>query len=236
MENFKSIAIIPARGGSKRIPGKNIKDFLGKPIIAYSIEAAKKSNLFDQIIVSTDDQGIADISLKYGASIPFMRSTKNSDDFATTMDVLTEVLSEFKEKSDTKFEFVCCIYPTAPLINYKRIQEGFRLITDNEYYCVYPVCRFSYPIWRGLEITKEGKTAMIWPEYMRTRSQDLKKVYHDAGQWYWYRSNKLINSEFIKNIHTIILDDYEVQDIDNLMDWKLAEMKYKLINEEKNIH
>ena len=164
-----------------------------------------------------------------------MRSAENSDDYATTMDVLAEVISDYEVKLNTKFEFLCCLYPTAPLISYKRIREGFSLISGNDFFCVYPVVQFSYPVWRGLEITKEGKTAMIWPEYMRSRSQDLKKVYHDAGQWYWYRSDKINNSEFIKNIHTIVLDDYEVQDIDNLMDWKLAEMKYKLIHEEKNI-
>jgi len=186
-------------------------------------------------MVSTDDERIAEIAVKYGASVPFMRSAENSDDFATTMDVLTEVISDYELKLNTKFEFLCCLYPTAPLISCKRIQEGFRLISGNDYFCVYPVVQFSYPVWRGLERTKEGKTAMIWPEYMRSRSQDLKKVYHDAGQWYWYRSDKILNSEFLENIYTIVLDDCEVQDIDNLMDWKLAELKYKLINEEKNI-
>ena len=232
---MSKLAIIPARGGSKRIPGKNIRDFLGKPVIAYSINAAIRSNLFDEIMVSTDDDEIASISLKYGAKIPFMRSLKNSDDFATTMDVILEVTSEYRNRKNISFDSVCCIYPAAPLIRFNRLQEGFRLLSDNKYFCVHPVCPFSYPIWRGLEITEEGKTVMVWPEYSRSRSQDLKKVYYDAGQWYWYRTDKLLNSEFVKNVYTIILNEYEVQDIDNLMDWKLAEMKYKLINEEKNI-
>lgn len=233
MSFMSNLAIIPARGGSKRIPRKNIKDFLGKPIIAYSIETALQSGLFEEVMVSTDDKEIAEISINYGAKCPFYRSSETSNDFATTMAVIQEVVSEYKQQLNKVFDLICCIYPTAPLIQVQHLKNGLDLLFSKNSSSTYPVVAFGYPIWRSLEITDEGKTQMIWPEYLNSRSQDLKKVFHDAGQWYWYRTDKLINSEYIKNTHSIILNDDEVQDIDNLTDWKLAEMKFNLLNKKK---
>lgn len=224
-----NLAIIPARGGSKRIPRKNIKDFLGKPVIAYSIEAALNSDLFDEVMVSTDDQEIAEIADKYGAKIPFMRSKKNADGYATTMDVIHEVLNYYKEKQKKEFQFACCIYPTAPLIKISHLHEGFEILKKQNYISVFPIVVFSYPVWRGLEVEEEGKTMMLWPEYLNSRSQDLKKVYHDAGQWYWFNTAKIIDTLFTNNSGAIILAEEEVQDLDTITDWKLAEMKKQMV-------
>ena len=221
------IAIIPARGGSKRIPGKNIKDFLGKPIIAYSIQTALASNLFDEVMVSTDDFEIAKIAEEYGAKVPFVRSKKNSDDYASTIEVIQEVLSEY-DKIGVTFNYSCCIYPTAPLIDVKHIKEGFDKLIEEKLDTVFPVVPFSYPIWRALR-KKHEKTVMLWPEYLASRSQDLEEVFHDAGQWYWLRNHTLSNILWTDNTDTIELAQEEVQDIDNESDWKLAEMKYSLM-------
>ncbi len=225
-----SLAIIPARGGSKRILRKNIKDFLGKPVIAYSIETAIKSQLFDEIMVSTDDEEIATIAKSYGAKVPFLRSAQNSNDYATTVDVLKEVEQEYAVEFNKYFESICCIYPAAPLIKTKHLQLGFTLLKEKELDTVIPVVEFSYPIWRGVEIVDE-KIKMVWPEYIHSRSQDLKTVYHDAGQWYWYNPKRIDNTLFTNNVSSIVLNEKEVQDIDTLTDWKLAEMKYILQNE-----
>lgn len=225
---MKKLAIIPARGGSKRIPRKNCKDFLGKPIIAYSIEVALKSNLFDEVMVSTDDEEIAAIALRYGAKVPFMRSAKTSNDYATTMDVLNEVLQEYK-KEGQEFDYVCCIYATAPLIQKEDLENGFNLMLSGNYISVFPVVAFSYPIWRGLTI-RDNKVQMIWSDNLNKRSQDLDQAFHDAGQWYWYNPVLIGNSMFTDNSMSIILDENRVQDIDTEIDWKLAEMKYKLIS------
>lgn len=223
------LAIIPARGGSKRILRKNIKDFLGKPIIAYAIETALESGLFDEVMVSTEDDEVSEIAKQYGAVVPFMRSKDNANDFATTIDVLKEVESQYLQKFNKVFEIICCLYPTAPLIQMKELKEGLNLLLEKNFDTVFPVVAFSYPVWRGLEIAN-GKTKMIWPEYTKSRSQDLKKVFHDAGQWYWYKSAKVNNTLFTKNTASIILKEDEVQDIDTLTDWKLAEMKYRLLH------
>ncbi|MDO9185580.1 MAG: pseudaminic acid cytidylyltransferase [Bacteroidia bacterium] len=226
-----AIAIIPARGGSKRIPKKNIKNFLGKPIIAYSIQAALESNLFDEVMVSTDDMEIAKIAIQYGAQVPFIRSNENSDDYATTMDVIDEVLKKYLEKQEKKFQFACCVYPTAPLIQINQLEEGLSILKKNNFTCVFPAVAFSYPLWRGLEISENGETKMVWPEYLNSRSQDLKKVYHDAGQWYWFNTDNLKAWVWPDNTGSIILSEESVQDIDSITDWKLAEMKYKLLLE-----
>lgn len=227
MQN-KNICIIPARGGSKRIPKKNIKLFLGKPIISYSIELAHKSNLFDEIMVSTDNDEIAEIAIKSGASVPFFRSRKNSDDFATTLDVIQEVRLEYL-KLNKIFDNVCCIYPTAPLVNISDLVKGYDLIKMKLYDVVYPITEFSYPILRSVIIDSLGNIKMKWPEYANSRSQDLEKHFHDCGQWYWYNNSGLMNNRF-ENIKPVIIDNIGVQDIDNLSDWKLTEMKYKIIN------
>ena len=223
-----NLAIIPARGGSKRIPRKNIKEFLGKPIIAYSIDIALKSGLFDEIMVSTDDKEIAEVAIKFGAKLPFYRSQENSNDYATTMDVIQEVINEYKKINKT-FENVCCIYPTAPLLQLNDLVNGFQMLQKDKNDIVYPITKFSYPILRSLIIDDSGNIKMKWPEYSTSRSQDLETAYHDCGQWYWY-SNESLNSGIFNNIKPIILDGFRVQDIDNEEDWNLAELKYKILN------
>ncbi len=224
---MRNLAVIPARGGSKRIPRKNTRDFLGKPILAYSIEAALESNLFDEVMVSTNDKEIAEIAVRYGAKVPFLRSHNNADDHSTLADVLVEVVSEY-EKTGKTFDTVCCLLPTAPLTRSCRIVEAYRKMVDEKFDSVCPVVAFSYPIFRSLEITDEGKLKMIWPEHERTRSQDLKPAYHDAGSFVWAKTLAFLNEKTLccKNGGAIILPEIEVQDIDTEEDWKLAEMKW----------
>ena len=228
---MKNVAIIPARGGSKRIPRKNVKDFLGKPIIAYSIETALKSELFDEVMVSTDDKEIAGIAKKYGANIPFMRSKENADDYATTVDVLLEVLADYN-KQNKAFNYGCCIYPTAPLLTQKELIKGYELLKEQSFDTVFPVVKFGNPILRSLKL-EEGKVTMNWPEYIDTRSQDLPDSYHDAGQFYWFQTDELTEQKklFTSNSGALILKEEQVQDIDTEQDWKLAELKVRLLNE-----
>lgn len=229
---MKKVAIIPARGGSKRIPRKNIKEFLGKPIIAYSIEAAIQSGLFDEVMVSTDDEEIARIAKAYGANVPFLRSRRNSDDFATTADVLLEVLAQYTETQGKVFDYGCCIYPTAPFVRPEILKEGFSKIEESKFDSVFSIVAFSYSVWRGLGLNKSsGKVQMLWPEHLNVRSQDMKKVYHDAGQWYWFSvpSFKITGKIFTENSGAVELEELLVQDIDTMEDWKLAELKYNLI-------
>lgn len=229
-----NLAIIPARGGSKRIPRKNIKDFLGKPIISYSIEAALNSNLFDEVMVSTDDEEIARIAELCGATVPFFRSKKNADDFSTTAHVILEVLEKYKGENK-KFINACCIYPTAPFVSATRLKEGFKKLMDEKRNSIFPFVAFSYPIWRGLRKATDGKVNIIWPEYLNCRSQDLEEVYHDAGQWYWFNVQAFQKEKklFMKNTTSILLNPMEVQDIDNLSDWNLAELKYEYLQKLK---
>ncbi|WP_153638096.1 pseudaminic acid cytidylyltransferase [Prolixibacter sp. NT017] len=228
---MSNLCIIPARGGSKRIPKKNVKDFLGKPIIAYSIVTALKSNLFDEVMVSTDDPEIAKTALKYGAKVPFMRSGENANDFATLTDVLIEVVNQYK-KAGKFFENICCILPTAPLTTSTRIDEAFKKLVKEGLESSVPVVEFSYPILRALEFDQNYKLKMVWPEYVKTRSQDLKPTFHDTGSFYWVKEAALMEQKslFCKNGGAIVLPENEVQDIDTLTDWRLAEMKYKLIH------
>lgn len=179
------IAIIPARGGSKRIPRKNIKDFNGKPIIAYSIEAALNSECFDKVIVSTDDQEIADIAKQFGAEVPFIRPDKVSDDFATTADVLLHAIDWYEEQS-LSIEYLCCIYATAPFIDVNDIRNTYKLLLESPSvdYC-FPVCEFPFPIQRGIKLNQDRRVEMFQPEHFNTRSQDLEAGYHDVGQFYW---------------------------------------------------
>jgi pseudaminic acid cytidylyltransferase len=226
---MNNLAIIPARGGSKRIPRKNIKDFLGKPIIAYSIEAALNSGLFDEVMVSTDDEEIAKIAKTFGAKVPFFRSSENSNDYATLADVLIEVVNQYLSDKKT-VEKICCILPTAPFVSAVRIHEAYYLLQKENYDSVCPVVEFSYPILRALELSANKKLQMIWPENLNTRSQDLKPAYHDSGSFYWVKSKALFDEKtiFVKNCGAIILPETEVQDIDTETDWKLAELKFKL--------
>jgi N-acylneuraminate cytidylyltransferase len=225
------IAIITARGGSKRIPKKNIKEFCGKPIIAYSIEAALKSGLFDEVMVSTDSDEIADIARKYGANVPFMRSEFTSGDFATTEDVLNEVLDEYA-KLGRHFEYMCCIYPTAPFVTAKKLTEASEYVTNGGFDAVYPVVAFSFPPQRSF-INADGVLKWKWPEYKDSRSQDLETFYHDSGQFYFYRTESFTdkkNSDEMR-IAPYVLPETEVQDIDNIEDWELAEIKYKYLKD-----
>ena len=224
-----NIAVIPARGGSKRIPRKNIKNFLGKPIIAYSIEYAIESKLFSEIMVSTDDKEIAKIAKKHGASVPFMRSKENSDDYSGTADVLIEVLQEYKTRN-INFDYCCCIYPTAPLIEIQNISKCFKLLKEKKYDSFFPVVRYSHPIQRSYQII-DNKLVMDKKENLNERTQDLKPYFHDAGQFYWIKIDKFLESKKIvtNNTGTIELSELEVQDIDTEDDWKIAEMKYKLL-------
>ncbi|MFC2081224.1 pseudaminic acid cytidylyltransferase [Bacteroidota bacterium] len=224
-----NIAVIPARGGSKRIPRKNIKPFLGKPIIAYSIETALKSELFQEIMVSTDDDEIAQVAIRYGAKVPFIRSQKNSDDNATTLDVLLEVIEHYSTELNLNFDYGCCIYPTAPLIRIEHLTQGYQKIHNEKLDTVLPVVPFSYPVWRGLEMNEDSLLNFVWPEHINSRSQDLKPLYHDAGQWYWFDCEKIVEQGrfFTEKSGALVLDENNTQDIDNLSDWELAEMKFK---------
>lgn len=225
----KSIAIITARGGSKRIPKKNIKVFCGKPIIQYSIEAAIDSGVFDEVMVSTDDKDIAEISRSLGAKVPFMRSSLTSNDFATTTDVLVEVLNEYI-KQEKVFDYACCLYPTAPFITPERLKSSMKKLVDLDADSVIPVVKYSFPIQRSL-VVDGGKVRFKYKEYENTRSQDLISHYHDSGQFYCFNVDKFLENKKLVSENTlpIILSDLEVQDIDTLDDWLIAEMKYKLL-------
>ena len=225
-----TLALIPARGGSKRIPGKNIRPFRGKPIISYPLEAARQSQLFDRIIVSTDDEKIARTATLYGGEVPFMRSAKNADDFAGTDDVVAEVLVELSQRGE-RFDRVCCIYPTAPLVTAELLVRARDLMDQKDFDAVFPVTPFSYPVQRGLKMGDQGRISMVWPEHRDTRSQDLSPILHDAGQFYWIKTQIFLKTRTLwpENTGAIKLSNLEVQDIDNESDWQLAEIKYDLL-------
>ncbi|MFC1894781.1 pseudaminic acid cytidylyltransferase [Candidatus Dependentiae bacterium] len=231
----KCLAIIPARGGSKRIPRKNIKKFCGQPIIKYSIDAAIKSNCFDEVMVSTDDKDIADVAKKCGAKIPFYRSEKNSNDFAILTDVIEEVVLEYK-KRNIVFDYVCCILATVPFLKRERLINGLSLLMQHGADAVVPVALFGYPIQRALKISNE-KIEMFWPENYTVRSQDLVPAYHDAGQFYWINVKTFFKQKkiFAGNTFSLILPEIEVQDIDTYQDWIIAENKYLYIKN-KGVH
>lgn len=227
-KHSSSIAIIPARGGSKRIPRKNIKTFAGQPIIAYSIKAALASGLFSEVMVSTDDEEIAAVAQEYGAEVPFMRSAKNANDFATTASVLLEVLQQYKHQGKV-FDNVCCLYPTAPLITAERLTETFEVLNNQDLDSVFPVLAYSHPIQRAL-VMQGQRVEMREPENKSVRSQDLETTYHDSGQFYWLNVERFIMTQeiYMKNSGAIVLSEMEAQDIDNDEDWKLAELKFKM--------
>lgn len=225
---MKRLAIIPARGGSKRIPRKNIKSFLGKPILSYSIEAAIDSGLFDKVIVSTDDTEIAEVGKRFGAKVPFLRSKHNADDYATTFDVIKEVIFEFGNIGET-FDEACCIYPSAPFVTKKMLTDFYNFFKESNFDCVFPALRYSYPIQRALKIDTDGKMSMFNPEHIETRSQDLEFSYHDAGQFYWFNVQKLLNygKLWTENTGVKVITEMQAQDIDTIEDWEIAEFKYK---------
>ena len=221
-----SIAIITARGGSKRIPRKNIKEFCGKPIIEYSIEAALQSGLFEEVMVSTDDAEIAKIAQAAGAQVPFMRSSANAGDYAGTDDVLMEVLLAYRELG-REFDTFCCIYPTAPFVTAQKLQKAMGLLEQAD--SVMPVVAFSFPPQRCMILNEAGELRMKWPEHARTRSQDLEPYYHDCGQFYCCRTAPFMEYKTTDLPHMVpmIMSVLEVQDIDNQDDWEIAELKYR---------
>lgn len=233
---MKVIAIIPARGGSKRIERKNIKPFAGQPIIAYSIRAALQSGCFDEVMVSTDDEEIAEVARKYGASVPFMRSAATSDDYATTADVIREVLDQYRLRGK-EFDALACIYATAPFVTPQRLAEGFKILTDGRAAAAFTCVEYSYPIQRCLVIGDSGKICMKFPQYAIARSQDLQKTYHDAGQFYFttVKAFEDCGSLWGPDTLPIVLPETEVQDLDTPTDWILAEMKYELGGFQKEI-
>ena len=228
-EDMAIIAIITARGGSKRIPNKNIKDFCGKPIIAYSIEAAIDSGCFDEIMVSTDSNEIAEIAKRYGAKVPFLRSEGTSGDYSTTADVISEVLSRY-ELLEKHFDFFCCIYPTAPFVTGMKLKDAMKLLIDAD--AVVSVVKYSFPPQRAF-IIRDENIEYQYPQYERVRSQDLEPIYHDCGQFY------ICNVDKFKKCHSLILprtkayiiSEEEVQDIDTYSDWRIAEAKFKVKGE-----
>lgn len=227
--NRKKLAIITARGGSKRIPRKNIKEFCGKPILCYSIEAAKKANVFDEIMVSTEDAEIAQVAKKAGANVPFFRSADTSGDYASTDDVIMEVLRSY-QKINQEFDAFCCIYPTAPFLSGERLRSAMELLAEAD--SVMPVVPFSYPPQRGLVINQKGFVERQFPEYATARSQDLLKIYHDCGQFYACRTDAFLKAGTtdVERLLPLILNEMEVQDIDTIEDWEMAEIKYKLLH------
>lgn len=223
----EKIAIIPARGGSKRIPKKNIKEFCGKPIICYAIKAALESNLFDEVMVSTDSEEIAKIAKKYGASVPFMRSEEAAGDYASTAQVIFEVLNQY-QKAGRYFDFGVCIYPTAPFVTKEKLTDAMNLIQTQAGIIVLPVVAFSYPPQRGY-VMENSYIKMKYPENFKTRSQDLERIYHDAGQFFAINIEKYKEMQgiVVSDIIPYVLSEQEVQDIDNETDWEIAQIKYE---------
>lgn len=228
----KRIAVITARGGSKRIPKKNIRAFCGRPIIEYSIEAAQKSGLFDEVMVSTDSEEIAEIAKAAGAALPFMRSAENAGDYASTADVLFEVLTEY-EKNGKCFDTVCCLYPTAPFVTAEKLKRAVALLEEQDVDSVVPVVRYSFPPQRAF-VVRDGFTVMKYPEHAVTRSQDLEPYFHDCGQFYCMQTERFLTKKqiFTDCMLSIEMPEMQVQDIDNESDWKLAELKYRMMSEE----
>lgn len=230
---MKKIAIITARGGSKRIPRKNILPFLGKPIMAYSIEAALESGVFDEVMVSTEDEEIAEIAGRYGAKVPFFRSGKTSGDRASTADVLEEVIARYASEKK-EFDMICCIYPTAPFITAEKLRRAVKLMEEKKADALLPVVRYSFPPQRGM-VVRNGLAGYWHPEFAGARSQDLEPIYHDCGQFYFCKTDVFLRGRTMIPENTIPMEmpEEEVQDIDNLSDWEMAELKYRMILQKK---
>lgn len=233
MFNKNAVAIIPARGGSKRIPRKNIKLFFGKPLIAYSIKTALESGLFDKVIVTTDDEEIASIAEKFGA-IPYIRPKELADDFTATQPVIDDVL-EYLKNSQEEYDYYCTIYATAPLLQSKYLIEGYEKLISSNAINAFSATSMPFPIKRTFKLTEDNRCEMFWPEHSMTRSQDLEEAYQDAGQFYWTKT-KIKSKEimFGKDSIPIVLPRHLVQDIDTLEDWKRAEFMYEIVNKAKN--
>jgi pseudaminic acid cytidylyltransferase len=230
---LKKIAIIPARGGSKRITHKNIKNFFGKPIIAYAIEASLNSGLYDEVMVSTDNEEIAEVAREYGAKVPFIRSADNSNDFATTVDVLIEVLDWYKDRN-LQFDFATCVYACAPFVNAKVLQDSFEMLIKENCDCVFPILAYSHPIQRAMKLSNVGRIDTFDDSNTNSRTQDLEKAFHDAGMFYTFDVKKLMVNKSLRTQDTfaIEIDELHAHDIDTEYDWILAELKYKLFSNE----
>ncbi len=230
----RTLAIIPARGNSKRIPHKNIRFFLGKPIIFYPIKAALESKLFAEVMVSTDDKEIVNLSKRYGATVPFLRSKKNSGGQATIADVIEEILIVYRNKGIC-FDHACCLLPTAPFITPNLLAKGYRLLLKEKIDSVIPVVRYSYPIERAFRI-KEDRLKMIQPKNINTNSQHLGSTYHDAGQFYWIKTESFLKQKkiFTNNCFPLIISELEAHDIDTEEDWKIAETKFNMLRQTKS--
>ena len=225
MKDRSILAIIPARSGSKSVVDKNIRLIDGKPMLAYAIQAALDSKVFDEVMVSTDDKESADIAVKYGASVPFMRSEATANDFATTYDVLIEVLSEYK-KMGKEFNEICCIYPCVPFLTDKILKQAYTKFRDTNSDRLTPVVKYSFPIQRAFKVNDKGLLEYREPENAPKRSQDLEPMYHDVGMFYFYKTDKLASP----NSAMYEMDEKNIQDIDTLDDWKMAELKYKVLH------
>lgn len=225
------LAVIPARGGSKRIPRKNINPFCGKPIIAWSILAAKQSGLFDCIIVSTDDAEIANVARKWGAETPFTRPPELSTDYSGTNEVMAHA-TQWALNGGLMVDAVCCIYATAPLIQVEDLKRGLSLLESGNWDYVFSVTEFAAPIFRAFKQTKEGGIEMFFPEHFATRSQDLTVAFHDAGQFYWGRPSAWLNSKkiFSRTSTQVVIPKSRSQDIDTPEDWKFAEILFEISN------
>ena len=223
---MSSVAIIPARGGSKRIPLKNIKPFMGRPIIEYSVRAALESGLFDEVMVSTDDEQIAKIAVAAGAKVPFLRSAATSTDHAGLAEVIDEVLATYASMG-LKFDSWCCILSTAPFVDAELLRRTFKTFTEGGFDTLRPVVRFDYPIQRAFRMDRDGRVSFMYPEFAAARSQDLEKAYHDSGLFYWGTSEKGFKSS---RWGAVEIDAMYCQDIDTPEDWKMAELKYSLLS------
>ncbi|MGY2905023.1 pseudaminic acid cytidylyltransferase [Bradyrhizobium sp. URHC0002] len=225
------IAVIPARGGSKRIPRKNIRMFCGKPIIAYSIAAAQQTGLFDQVVVSTDDEEIASVAREFGATTPFTRPKEIADDFTGTNAVVKHAVAWFNSQSND-VTHACCLYATAPLVQARFITEGYEALACSDAAFAFSVTSYAFPIQRAVRITPDGRVDAIYPEHRLTRSQDLEHAYHDAGQFYWGTARAFLEDMPVFAPHSIglILPRHLVQDIDTLEDWDQAELMYRAVN------
>jgi N-acylneuraminate cytidylyltransferase len=231
------VAVIPARGGSKRIPGKNIRDFWGKPMMAWSIDAARKSGLFDRVIVSTDDREIATIAESLGAEVPFMRPKEISDDHAGTSAVIAHAIDWLRQQGMNP-DPVCCIYATAPFISADDLKRGFKLLQESGADFAFSVTSYAFPIQRAIRLTSGSRLEMFQPELFATRSQDLEEAYHDAGQFYWGKAEAwcLSKSIFGPNSIPVVIPRSRVQDIDTPEDWELAELMFRALKSRETTH
>ena len=231
-----NLAVIPARGGSKRIPRKNIKSFCGKPMIAWSIEAAKASDCFDRIVVSTDDEEIKEVATEYGAEVPFMRPAELSDDHTGTTAVIAHAIEWLQQKGHA-FDNVCCLYATAPFVESEDLRRGLELLKHEDCDYVFSVTDYAFPIQRAIRITPDSRIEMFNPEHFNTRSQDLEEAYHDAGQFYWGTASAWIEKRTIFGPSSVplILPRSRVQDIDTTEDWARAELMFQVLTKMKLI-